>query len=111
MVRGLILVLALAGPAMAEQPTFKVDVMRIREARDAVETLLKHRSGNNDPEILKAQNEANNDAYLKTYERCMLRHGFKFRADVHYCAAHENPPHTPTVDSSLVESECYERIR
>jgi hypothetical protein len=119
MFRRLILVLALAGPALAEQPTPDVGRMCGKEASYAVDQELKDLPFDiHKPESMKARHEALtralNDTYLKTYERCMLENGFKFRADIHYCAANAYTPHEPNelmTGTSLLQHICYERIR
>jgi hypothetical protein len=119
MVRGLILMLALAGPAMAEQPTHELGVQCGNEASVAVRQELEPMPyDTRKPETMKAYKEASDHAfsetYLKTFERCMLQGGFKFRFDVPYCADNANPPHKPNKPmglTSLLENVCYERIR
>ena len=93
MLRGLILVLALARPALAEQPTHELGVTCAVKAFEA---------------------RGNNEVFLKAFERCMLDNGFKFRADVQDCAANSNSPGLDkffTGTSSLLKEACYERIR
>ena len=93
MIRGLIMVVALAGPAMAQKPTHELGVQCAEKA-------------------IKAR--GNNEVFLKNFQRCMLDNGFKFRADDHDCAANLNPPDLDkffTGTSSLLKEVCYERIR
>jgi hypothetical protein len=93
MIRGLIFVLALAGPAMAEQPTHELGVQCTVKAFET---------------------RGNNEVFLKAFERCMLDNGFKFRADDQDCAANLNSPDLDkffTGTSSLLKEVCYERIR
>ena len=92
MIRGLILVLALAGPAMAEQPSHELSVTCAVKAFEA---------------------HGNNEVFLKTFERCMMDNGFKFRTDVQDCAANLNSPDLDkffTGTSSVLKEVCYERI-
>ena len=91
----MMLVLAASGarPAMAEQPTHELGVMCAVKAFEA---------------------RGNNEVFLKTFERCMLDNGFKFRADDQDCPANLNPRDLDkffALTSSLLKEVCYERIR
>ena len=76
---------------MAEQPTHELGVKCAETAFEA---------------------RGNNDVFLKTFQRCMLDNGFKFRADVQDCGANLNSPDLDKFFAGTPLKEvCYERIR
>jgi hypothetical protein len=102
MTRGLILVLALSAPAMAQADSTTAHRVCIRQALDVANPTL------DDPDRPVDLTEALHKYRMRLntiYEECMLENGFKFRTDLQSCVADN------LADQHRSMFECYEPKR
>jgi hypothetical protein len=103
MIRSFALMLALVGPALAEQPSTQLHKLCIDQSAAHFSDLLDTAS----------QQEKDFDGILKQadkmasllYQRCMLENGFRFHPGNRYCSANLDD------DLGPFDSFCYERGR
>jgi hypothetical protein len=103
MIRSFVLLLALVGPALAEQPSGQLHELCMEQSAGRFGDLLDTAS-RQEEDFDRILQQADKMASL-LYQRCMLENGFRFHTGNRYCSAELDD------DLGPFDALCYERVR